>query len=474
MKREDIIKVYEAGPEAVVTLVQGLFDVIEKLQLRVEKLEEQINKNSHNSSKPPSSDGFNKQRGQRGHKKSRKKPGGQKGHDGHQLRMTDSPNHIQIENIEECKNCNASLENAKIVGYKRRQVVDLPKGNLEATEHQALIKECSCCGCINEADFPQDVTRPAQYGERIKGLVVYMSQYQLLPYERLVEFLKDIFGCTLSKGTVYNFNKQGFDRLKPVEEQTKELLKSTSVLHSDETGILCDKTLHWLHVASTSLLTYYHVDTKRGKEAMDTMAILPGYKGRVIHDFWKPYFRYDVEHGMCNAHLIRELIFIYEEYKQKWADEMIGLLLRIKKKTESCTGRAMKASTIAAFEKEYLQLLRKGFLKNPIQSGNKHIRGRKKQSKARNLLSRLETYKNEVLAFMFEITVPFDNNQAERDLRMVKVQQKISGCFRSKQGAEIYCRVRGYISTVRKNNSDVFDALQGLFAGEPFYPKFAE
>lgn len=484
MEREDIIKVYEAGPDAVVALIQGLIEAhqkqiaeltttIEKLQKRVEELESQVNKNSHNSSKPPSTDGFKKQRGQRGRKKSRKKPGGQKGHDGHQLRMSENPDHIEIANVEECQNCHKSLENAEIIGYDRRQVIDTPESKLEVTEHQAIIKKCECCGCINKASFPENVTRPTQYGKRIKGLVVYLSQYQLLPYERLVDFIKDIFGCTLSKGTVYNFNKQGFTLLEPVEEKTKELLKGSSILHSDETGISCDKMLSWLHVASTSRLTYYLVHEKRGKDAMDDMGILPAYKGRVIHDFWKPYFRYDLAHGMCNAHTIRELIFIYEEYKQKWANEMIGLLLRIKKKTDLCS-RGLHPSTIAAFENEYFRILKKGFLKNPRLPGNEHKRGRKKQSKARNLLSRLETYKNEVLAFMFDIMVPFDNNQAERDLRMVKVQQKISGCFRSKEGAEIYCRVRGYISTVRKNDLNIFDALQGIFVGKPFYPSFAE
>ena len=462
MEREDIIKVYEAGPDAVVALIQGLINThqkqiaelattIEKLQTRVDELESQVKKNSHNSSKPPSTDGFKKQRGQRGLKKSRKKPGGQKGHEGHQLKMSKSPDHIQIENVKECKNCHQSLDNAEIIGYDRRQVIDTPETKLEVTEHQALIKKCSGCGCINTAKFPEGITRPAQYGKRIKGLVLYLSQYQLLPYERLVDLLKDIFGCTLSKGSVYNFNKQGFNLLEPVEEKTKELLKNSSILHSDETGITCDKTLYWLHVASTSRLTYYFVHAKRGKDAMDEMDILPDYKGRVIHDFWKPYFRYDLEHGMCNAHTIRELIFIYEEYKQKWADEMIGLLLRIKKKTDFCT-RGLHASTIAAFENEYLRILKKGFLKNPYLPGDEHKRGRKKQSKAHNLLCRLETYKNEVLAFMFDILIPFDNNQAERDLRMIKVHQKISGCFRSKEGAEIYCRVRGYISTVEGIN----------------------
>lgn len=484
MEREDILKVYEAGPEAVVSLIQGLIaahqkqineltGTIEKLQKRVEELEIQVNKNSHNSNKPPSSDGMRKQRGKKSRKKSRKKPGGQKGHEGHQLKMSKNPDHRQIHDVEKCRGCNESLEGTEASDYDRRQVFDIPEIKLEVTEHQAAIKECPLCGCINKADFPEGITRPTQYGKRIKGLAVYLSQYQLLPYERLVDFMRDIFGFTLSKGTVYNFNKQGYEFLKPVEDKIKGLLKKSSIVHSDETGISCVKTLQWLHVASTSLLTYYLIHAKRGKDAMDDMGILPDYQGRVIHDFWKPYFRYDVQHGMCNAHTIRELTFIHEEYKQKWADEMIGLLLRIKKKVDRCV-RGLCASTKQVFEKDYDLIIKKGFLKNPRLPGENHKRGRKKQTKARNLLSRLETYKNEILAFMFDISVPFDNNQAERDLRMVKVQQKISGCFRSEEGAKFFCRIRGYISTVRKNDINVFDALQGIFEERIISTKFAE
>jgi transposase len=484
MKREDILRVYEAGPEAVVNLIQGLLEVhqkqineftvtIEKLQKRVEELELQVKKNSHNSNKPPSSDGLKKQRSKKSNRKSKKKPGGQKGHEGHQLRMSKNPDHRQIHDVKKCHSCNESLEETETSGYDSRQVFDIPEIKLEVTEHQAAIKECPFCGCINKAEFPEGITRPTQYGEKIKGLVVYLSQYQLLPYERLVDFMKDIFGFSISKGTVYNFNKQGYDLLKPVEEKTKELLKESSILHSDETGISCIKTLQWMHVASTSLLTYYLIHAKRGKNAMDDMGILSDYQGRVIHDFWKPYFRYEVKHGMCNAHTIRELIFLHEEYKQKWADEMIDLLLRIKKKVDCCI-MGLRASTMQAFEKDYDRVIKKGFFKNPFLPGDNHKRGRKKQTKAWNLLSRLEVYKKEILAFMFDKSVPFDNNQAERDLRMVKVQQKISGCFRSEEGAKIFCRIRGYISTVRKNDINVFSALQGVFEERPFFPKFAE
>ena len=484
MEREEILKVYEAGPEAVVALVQGLINTyenkltqlvstIDALQHRVEELEMRIKKNSHNSNKPPSSDGLSKQRGKKSRKKRKKRPGGQEGHEGHQLRMTANPDHIEVHDVKTCHGCHESLEGSEANGYDRRQVFDIPEMKLELTEHRAAIKECPFCGVINKADFPEGITRPTQYGKRIKGLAVYLNQYQLLPYERLVDFMRDIFGFTLSKGTVYNFNKQGYDLLEPVEEKTKELLKKSSILHSDETGISCVKTLQWLHVASTSRLTHYIIHAKRGKDAMDAMGILQDYEGRVIHDFWKPYFRYNVRHGMCNAHAIRELTFIHEEYKQKWAEEMIGLLLRIKKKVDCCI-TSLHVSTLMTFEKEYDRIVKKGFLKNPRLPGDDHKRGRKKQTKARNLLNRLEDYKKEILAFMYDVSVPFDNNQAERDLRMVKVQQKISGCFRSEEGGRMFCRIRGYISTVRKNEINVLDALQGIFEERSFFPKFAE
>lgn len=487
MEREDILKVYEAGPDEVVKLVQYLYTVIEsqqkqieeltttvkKLTVRVEELESQIKKDSHNSNKPPSSDGLRKRRGNKSRKKSGNKPGGQNGHTGFQLKMNNDPDHIVVHPVGKCGTCNVSLEGIEPAGFDRRQVFDIPPAKLEVTEHRIETKVCPYCGKVNKATFPLGITRPTQYGSRIKGLVVYLNQYQLIPYERLVELVSDLYGFKISKGSVYNFNKNGFKTLETVEEAIKGKLRASPILHADETGVSCCNSLQWLHVLSTSRLTCYLIHAKRGKEAIDAMGIMPDFHGRLVHDFWKPYFRYDIRHAMCNAHTIRELTFIHEEYKQKWAIEMIQLLLDIKKRADRHT-RGFHSDTVKDYETRYDRIILKGLRKNPRLPGELKKRGRKKQTKARNLVDRLQRYKTEVLAFMYDVTIPFDNNLAERDLRMAKVQQKISGCFRSEDGAAFFSRIRGYISTVRKNGINVFDALQTVFEGRPTIPIFAE
>jgi transposase len=487
MEREEILKVYKAGPDEVVKLVQGLYAVIEKqqkqieeltttvnkLQARVEELESRIKKDSHNSNKPPSSDGVRKRKESRSRRKSGRKQGGQNGHEGNQLKMTETPDTIVVHRLHRCRSCHGSLKDTAVKGHERRQVFDIPPVKLEVTEHRVETKVCPHCGKVSKADYPDDVRRPAQYGSRIKGFTVYLNQYQLIPYERLVELLKDLFGVNISAGTVYNFNKQGYEILEPVEQTIKDQLRESPLLHADETGVSCGNSLQWLHVLATSHLTYYLVHAKRGKEATDAMGILPEYNGIVLHDFWKPYFRYGAGHALCNAHIIRELTFILEEYRQKWAGDMITHLLGIKSRIDRCT-RGLQEKTLRTFEIEYDRIIGKGMRKNPRMQGKSHVRGRVKQTKARNLLERMRDYKSAVLAFMYDGSVPFDNNQAERDLRMAKVQQKISGCFRSESGAAFFSRIRGYISTTRKNGMNVFDALQGMFAGYLFIPKFAE
>ena len=431
MKREEIIKLYESGQAAVVELVHKLIAQIDELKSTVTKLTEQIDelkgqlkKDSHNSSKPPSSDGTGKNWTKSSRKRSGKKPGGQEGHKGANLKMVDNPDKTIVHSIRKCKNCNESLDETEVSEYERRQVFDMPPMKLEVTEHKSEIKLCPHCGEVNKTDFPEDIKRQAQYGKRLKGFLVYLNQYQLLPYERLIELMNDLYSIDISKGTVYNFNKGCYEILRPVEDIIKELLAGSQVLHGDETGMSCCSNLKWLHVLSTSKLTYYLIHAKRGKEAMDEMGILPDFKGGLTHDFWKPYLRYNCYHGFCNAHTLRELTFIHEHYKQKWAVEIIDLLLRIKENVDKRYNR-LSSATIKRFETEYDKIISKGFGKNPRAPNMPHKRGRKKQSKARILLERLKQYKGEAPAFMYDFNVPFDNNQAERYLRMAKVKQKI-------------------------------------------------
>jgi len=482
MKREEILSVYEDGSESVIELVITLMTtIIEQseqitvLHERVKALESQLHKNSRNSSKPPSTDGFFKPQSQR--QKSGKSVGGQKGHDGHTLQMVDNPHHTIIHPISICKGCGCSLEETPSTGYERHQVFDLPPIKVEITEHKSEKKICPHCGCFNKASFPEDVQQPVQYGPRLKAIAVYLNQYQLLPYERTSELFADLFGHQLSQAAIVNTNHACYEILEPVEEKIKQQVINSPVVHFDETGMRINGKLEWLHVASTKTLTCYAAHPKRGQEATKDMGILPEFQGMAVHDFWKPYFKYNCAHALCNAHHLRELTGILEQGQQEWSKDMIDLLLEIKKAVEEkkAVANQLNPLQVRSFEEKYCQIIKKGLTENPIpislnQTGK---RGRKKQSRAKNLIDRLNTHQREALAFMYDFNVQFDNNQAERDIRMTKVQQKISGTFRSTQGANIFCRIRGYISTVRKNSLSVINTIQAVFERNPFIPAYS-
>ncbi len=342
------------------------------------------------------------------------------------------------------------------------------------TEHQAEHKECPSCHHLNHGVFPDDVRQPVQYGSRLKSILVYLNHYQLLPLERISELCFDLFGHSLSEGTIFNAGLSCFNRLATFEETLKAKLVDLPVVHFDETGIRINGKTQWLHVASTPLLTHYGAFSKRGQEAMNAMEILPHFSGRAIHDHLKAYFRYECEHGLCNAHHLRELIFIVDQYKQPWAKKMKDHLLDIKKAVEKRKRKAknLQPGVIKKFEQKYNRILREGFEANPASAMPKSegTRGRKKQTKAKNLLDRLRDFKNETLAFMKDFEVPFDNNQAERDIRMAKGKMKISGCFRSQQGADMFCRIRAYVSTIKKNTRNVLENIQKAMEGQPFLP----
>ena len=495
MSREEILSVYEQGPEKVIELVEGLLSIlrlltdqlqtqeasIRALTERVRQLEDQRAKDSHNSSKPPSSDGGRKQTRGNLRKKNNRNAGGQKGHQGSTLKMVDQPDKEIVHRVERCADCDILLGDESLVSYERRQVFDIPPLKIEVTEHQAEIKTCSCCGRLIKASFPSGVDQPVQYGTRIKALSVYLMNYQFHPYDRNREFFEDVFSHSISVGTLWQSNLVCYNALAFSEAVTKQLIIDSLVARFDETGYAVNGKRHWLHVASTPHLTVYMPHPKRGKEAMDEMNILPQYRGRAVHDFWKTYFKYDCKHALCNAHLLRELIFIDEQYDQGWAQDMIDLLLRIKAMVDEAkqTTDCLAPKTIQTFEEEYQRILEEGFLEEllsrqanipPDASKLPKKRGRQKQSKAKNLLDRLRDYRKEILAFMYDFNVPFDNNLAERDIRMMKVQQKISGCFRSNEGAKIFCRIRGYISTIRKQGLNVLEAIQMVMDGKPFIP----
>jgi transposase len=343
------------------------------------------------------------------------------------------------------------------------------------TEHQAEIKGCPECGKTSRGKFPEGVEQAVQYGPRLKATAVYLTQYQLLPLQRTKELFFDVFSHGLSEGTLGHATAECFGKLAAAEDAIKERIRQSAVAHFDETGLRVEAQTHWLHVAGTSELTHYAVHAKRGTEAMDAIGILPGFGGTAVHDHWKPYFHYACAHALCNAHHLRELTAVHEQYEQAWGKAMIELLLEAKAAVDASPTNSLREQLrpTRTFESRYDQIVEQGLAANPPPAPSANAptkRGRQKQSKPKNLLDRLRAYKPQVLAFLADPLVPFDNNQGERDIRMTKVRQKISGTFRSKHGAQSFCRIRGYISTVRKNNHNVMQALASAFSAQPLIP----
>lgn len=482
MTRPEAEAIYDAGKETVVRVlldmdrrIHALERRVEELQTQVQTLQEQVAKDSHNSSKPPSSDGLNKPKPKSLRPPGQRPTGGQPGHPGHTLRMVEKPDRTVRHAVERCADCGRSLAKQAPDRVERRQVFDLPEPKLEVAEHQGEVKTCAC-GCVNRAAFPSEAAAPVQYGPRVKSVAVYLGEYQLLPFDRLAEIMRDLFACeTFSEGTLANFKADCSRRLEPVEATIRDLAAAEPVVGFDETGVRATGSLHWLHTVSTRLLTWYYAHKRRGCEAMDAAGILSEYRGCAVHDFWKSYFDYGCDHALCNGHLLRELIFLWEEQSQKWAKAMIDHLLAIKQAvaTASAAGlTALPRNDRKRFLQGYGRIVEAGYAQNPVAEpppGPKR-RGRRKQSKARNLLDRFRDHPDEILAFMRDFAVPFDNNQSERDLRMMKLRQKISGTFRSFQALANFCRIRGYVSTARKNNVNALDALQRAFLGNPFVP----
>lgn len=471
----EIRAVYRQGEDAVVKLVTALVSRLSDVEARLEKLENQQKKNSRNSSKPPSSDGFGK-RTKSLRQKSDRPSGGQKGHPGSTLEWSEAADAVVTHSVNECGQCGTSLLSLDAIDYDLRQVHELPPLRLQVIEHQAEVKCCPECKATSRGTFPVDVNSRVQYGSGLRGLMVYLMNAQLLPSDRTREVLSEVFGCEISEGTLYNARAQCFEQLAPVEQHIKERIEAAAVIHCDETGLRVNRKLWWLHVASTSELTYYFVHPKRGREAINEMDVLPNFKGISVHDGWASYFKYLCSHALCNAHHLRELRFVSERYKQSWADGMMTLLTTIKAQVDSAKADGHKIlcdQQLIGFKLLYQALLTDGFEANvppPVLADAPKKRGRTKQSPPKNLLDRLKRHEAAVLTFMQDFRVPFDNNQAERDVRMMKLKQKISGCFRSADGARQFCRIRGYISTLRKQGLTVLDALTSTFRGNPVFP----
>ncbi len=459
LDKEELIIIILALQEQVRELQQA----VAKRVAEIQELRDQLAKNSRNSGKPPGSDGLKKPKTRNLRRKRGRRSRGQEGHQGHTLKMVEKPDHVEHYEVSECPECVADLQAIKACELERRQVFDVPPVRIEVTEHRAEIKVCPRCEKRVKAEFPVDVTQPVQYGLRIKAQASYLNNYQLIPLARTCELLGDFYGHAPAEALILDANAALVDRIEPSLEATWQQLIASPVLHFDESGLRVEGKLNWLHVASTELLTYYTVHPKRGQEGMQAMGILPLFQGRAIHDHWQSYFTFDdCQHALCNAHHLRELQFVMDQYQQSWAKEMNQVLLDIKAEVDAAPLEHMSLAPerLTHFEQRYDELISQGLDANPPPAHPPpRKRGRKKQSPPKNLLDRLQQFKPQVLAFMHDFRVPFDNNLAERDVRMVKVKQKVSGTFRTRTGAETFCAIRSYISTVRKHDLNVIDAI---------------
>jgi transposase len=478
LTRDELIVIARKKPETLVDLILALQEQNRQLQERVQVLEAQVQalqqqlaKNSGNSSKPPSSDGYQKPAPKSLRTSSGKKSGGQPGHEGKTLARAANPDRVIVHPLESCP-CGADLSKTPARDYESRQVFDLPEPKLEVTEHRCEIKACPDCGEKITAPFPVDVVAPVQYGLRFQSLLVYLKDGQLLPLNRIGQLCADLYGYEVSAATIESARKECHISLEPFEEQLKETLIDSSLLHGDKSGLRVEGKLHWIHSLSTALFTFYGVHEKRGQEAMDHFGILPLFGGVLVHDFWRPYLAYLCAHAMCNAHLLRELKFLLEEMNQKWAGRMMDLLLKMLEevKEQSPERSGLSAKEMARWLKRYRKILKEGYEENPSPPVRTGQPGRLKKTKAQNLLVRLDHYRKSVLAFLYDFRIPFTNNQAEQDIRMIKVQQKISGRFRTLEGARMFARIRSTISTVRKHRLNVFGMIIHALEGQPFIP----
>ena len=471
LSEAEIRAVYRQGEEAVVSWVTQLLQRLEVVESRLEALEGRRKKTSRNSHKPPSGDGFDK-RTKSLRLNSEKPSGGQAGHPGSTLEWSETVDWVEPHDVATCGCCGVSLSEVPVEQWLARQVFDLPAIELQVTEHQVAVKCCQQCGQQNQGSFPVEANNVVQYGPRLKGMRVYLMESQLLPSARTGEVLSDLFGVQVSEGTLYTSRRQCFEHLAAVEQTIPATLRNASPVHFDETGMRVQGQLWWLHVACTERLTYYFVHPKRGQAAMDEMAILPAFSGQAVHDGWKSYAGYECEHFLCNAHHLRELQFILDHYGQWWAYHLSLLLVTILHQVNAAKAQgqtALPTEQLTALETRYHEILEQGLAVNPLPTASPEgpkKRGRPKRSPPLNLLMRLQSQPASVLGFRYDFAVPFDNNQAERDLRMMKLKQKISGCFRSEAGARMFCRIRGYLSTLRKQEQNVLEALIALFSGQ--------
>lgn len=492
LSRSDISAIYHEGEEAVIRLVESFQDALALLEARIAVLEAQQKKNSTNSSKPPSTDGL--RRTQSSREPTGKKPGGQDGHAGRTLERSSTPDVVVVHEAPTvCPSCEQPMASVVSECAETRQVFDVPKVAVQVTEHQVHARVCPCCHLRSKASFPQDVEAPVQYGSRLTALAVYLTMYHLVSRERTVEILKELCGVSISNGTLETMLARAYQATESTEEAIVAALIDSDTLHADETGVRVTARTDWIHVLATERLTYYHPSVYRGWDAHDETRILERFAernakgdsegGGILHsDFYASYRCYPCLHAYCNAHLLRELRFLAEVRNHQWAHELRTLLQQTwhSLKTERHSRHhndstnplwVLPAAMLDNLHNRFDGLVEAALRLHPRtteRAEGTSPKGRIKQTQERLLLERLRDFKADMLRFAVNPLAAFDNNLAERDLRMIKVQQKISGSFRSTTGAKVFCRLRGFCSTVGKQSASILDALMDAFAGIPF------
>jgi transposase len=451
--------------------LDGLVDYTLELQQEVGRLRDAAAQNSRNSSCPPSTDRPEKPQPKSLRAKSGRRSGGQPGHPGRTLQFSQHPKHTQIHPVLKC-GCGEDLSKKPALRYERRQVFDLPTLILECTEHRAEIKECPNCGRTCRAEFPAELKAPVQYGKNFRALLAYLYDAQEGASLRIREMCQEMFGFAISEATLQSARQEQHDALEPFENRLVEILPQEPVLYADETSLPINKVNHWLHVLCTPLLTFFSVQPTRGKEAMQAIGIIPRFVGWLMHDFLASYLSFEnCLHTFCKSHLLRELVFLYEQHQQQWAKDLYDLFLEMLRcvKDRKARDAPFTQTELDRWDKQYSKILRAGRQANPL-TPEQTRKKRPKQSKEQNLLDRLEGCKECILAFLWNFQLPFTNNEAERPLRMIKVRIKISGCFRTLEGARRHVRIRSYISTLRKQGLPVLDYLRRALDGNPFLP----
>lgn len=427
---------------------------IEFLKVRITKLEKRLGLDSSTSSKPPSSDGLRKKPSPQSLRSKGKKPsGGQKGHKGHSLNQVEQPDVVVNHKVSICPECKRNLEEVVVEGAINRQVFDLPPMSICVTEHQAEVKVCDHCQTRVLGEFPAGVNAPVQYGERIKAMAVYLNHQQLIPEDRVQDVFRDLFELSISTATIVKIGETFAEKVAPYIEAVKDYLKKAPVKHVDETGFRIGGNTRWLHVLCNDKATVYRAAQHRGD-------IDEGLKGVVCHDYFRPYFRLKkVKHSLCNAHILRELKALIEHEHESWARQMSRLLYFVGQIAKDDVNiRRLKWRVTPLYD----AIVEKGlYYHEALPPLPQKRKGKPKRRDGHNLLLRLKAHKQDVLRCLdlHVPGVPFTNNQAEQDIRMMKVKQKISGGFRTMEGAETFATIRSFLSTMRKQGYNLFESI---------------